>query len=93
MGLIKKLRNRLFQILEFCFHDATLEADLARCGRSIDMVVSAFERVDVACFNPNIRIGSWFLFFLENSFENGKGTYFSKIFETKNKKTLMAICH
>ena len=48
MGLTKKLRNRLFQILKFCFHDATLEADLARCGCSIDMVVGAFERFDVA---------------------------------------------
>ena len=69
MGLIRKLRNRLFQNLEFCIHDATLGADLARCGCRMDMVDGALERVDVACFNPNIEIVSWCLFLLENSFE------------------------
>ena len=58
MGLIRKLRNRLFQILEFCIHDATLGADLARSGCRMDMVDGALERVDVACFNPNIEIVS-----------------------------------
>ena len=69
MGLIRKLRNRLFQNLEFCIHDATLGADLARCGCRMDMVDGALERVDVACFNPNIEIVSWCLFLLKNSFE------------------------
>ena len=69
MGLIRKLRNRLFQNLEFCIHDATLGADLASCGCRMDMVDGALERVDVACFNPNIEIVSWCLFLLENSFE------------------------
>ena len=45
MGLMKKLRNGLFQNLEFCIHDATLEADLASCGCRMDMVDSALERV------------------------------------------------
>ncbi len=58
MGLIRKLRNRLFQNLEFCIHDATLGADLARCGCRMDMVDGALERVDVACFNRNIEIVS-----------------------------------
>ena len=69
MGLIRKFRNRLFQNLEFCIHDATLGADLASCGCRMDMVDGALERVDVACFNPNIEIVSWCLFLLENSFE------------------------
>ena len=69
MGLIRKLRNRLFQNLEFCIHDATLGADLARSGCRMDMVDGALERVDVACFNPNIEFVSWCLFLLENSFE------------------------
>ena len=30
MGLMKKLKNRYFLILSFCFHEATLEADLGR---------------------------------------------------------------
>ena len=38
MGLIRKLRNRLFQNLEFCIHDATLGANLASCGCRIDTV-------------------------------------------------------
>ena len=58
MGLIRKLRNRLFQILEFCIHDATLGADLASCGCRIDMVDGALERLDVVSFNPNIKIVS-----------------------------------
>ena len=58
MGLIRKLRNRLFQNLEFCIHDATLGADLARSGCRMDMVDGALERVDVACFNPNIEFVS-----------------------------------
>ena len=58
MSLIRKLRNRLFQILEFCIHDATLGADLARSGCRMDMVDGALERVDVACFNPNIEFVS-----------------------------------
>ena len=46
MGLIRKLRNRLFQNLEFCIHDATLGADLARSGCRMDMVDGALETVD-----------------------------------------------
>ncbi len=30
MGWMKKLKNRYFLILSFCFHEATLEADLGR---------------------------------------------------------------
>ena len=30
MGLMKKLKNRYFLILSFCFHEATLDADLGR---------------------------------------------------------------
>ena len=30
MGLMKKLKKRYFLILSFCFHEATLEADLGR---------------------------------------------------------------
>jgi len=71
--------------LEFCFHEATLEANLAGCGCSIDIIVGASESMDVACFNPNIRIVSCCLFFLEKSFENGEGTGFSRFFETKKK--------
>ena len=48
MGLIRKLRNRLFQNLEFCIHDATLGADLASCGCRMDMVDGALERLGVA---------------------------------------------
>ena len=44
--------------LEFCIHDATLGADLVSCGCHIDMVDGALERVDVACFNPNIEFVS-----------------------------------
>ena len=39
-------------------HGATLGADLASCGRRIDMVDNAMERVDVARLNPNIEIVS-----------------------------------
>ena len=52
MGLIRKLRNQLFQNLEFCIHDATLGADLASCGCRMDMVDGALERPDLACFEP-----------------------------------------
>ena len=45
LGLMKKLKNRYFLILSFCFHEATLEADLDRSGCAMDMVDSAFERV------------------------------------------------
>ena len=38
MSLIRKLRNRLFQNLEFCIHDATLGADLDSSGCHIDTV-------------------------------------------------------
>ena len=50
MGLIRKLRNRLFQNLEFCIHDATLAADLASCGCRMDMVDGALKRSDVDVF-------------------------------------------
>ena len=86
MGLIRKLRNRLFQNLEFCIHDATLGADLASCGCRIDMVDGALERVDVACFNPNIEIVSWCLFLLENGFEFEDFLKFTSFL--KRKKTL-----
>ena len=58
MGLIRKLRNRLFQNLDFCIHDATLGAYLASCGCRMDMVDGALERVDVAGFNLNIELVS-----------------------------------
>ena len=48
MGLMKKLKNRYFLILSFCFHEATLEADLGRWACDVDMVDSALERLDVA---------------------------------------------
>ena len=47
-----------FKIWNFYIHDATLGAALARCGCRMDMVDGALERVDVACFNPNIEIVS-----------------------------------
>ena len=48
MGWMKKLKNRYFLILSFCFHEATLEADLGRYACDVDMVDSALERPDVA---------------------------------------------
>ena len=60
--LVKQLTPPQWPVLEttslFCIHDATLGADLAICGCRIDMVDGALERVDVACFNPNIEIVS-----------------------------------
>ena len=57
-GSDQKIKKSNFQNLEFCIHDATLGADLARSGCRMDMVDGALERVDVACFNPNIEIVS-----------------------------------
>ena len=50
----KKLRNRLFQILIFCFHEASLGLDLRRYACAMDMADSAFERVDVGLFKRGI---------------------------------------
>ena len=50
----KKLRNRLFQILIFCFHEASLGLDLRRYACAMNMADSAFERVDVGLFKCGI---------------------------------------
>ena len=44
MALIKKLKILMFWILEFYFHEATLDADLAHPGCVMDMVDDALER-------------------------------------------------
>ena len=40
--------------LDFAFLCTTLKVDSARSTCRMDMVDGALERVDVACFNPNI---------------------------------------
>ena len=48
MVLSKKIRNSLFLILEFCFHDAILKANLARFGCPMDMVDAALKTLGLA---------------------------------------------
>ena len=54
MFFTKKLRNQLFQILMFCFREASLGLDLRRYGCAMDMADSAFKRVDVELFKSGI---------------------------------------
>ena len=55
MGLAKNLKNLLFPILKFCFHEACLGVDLRRCACAMNMADSAFEKVDVGLFSRGIR--------------------------------------
>ena len=57
MGLMKKLKNRYFLILKFCFHEVTLEAGIGRWACDVDIVDSALEMMGIALFKCNI-IGS-----------------------------------
>ena len=47
IGLSENFKNKLFCFLTFCFHEATLEADLARYKCAMDMVDGALKRSDV----------------------------------------------
>ena len=42
-GVDGKVENQFLSILEFCFHDATLEADLLRLACAMHMVDSALK--------------------------------------------------
>ena len=44
----------LFQNVEFCFHETCLGLDLRRYACAMDMVDSAFERIDIGLFKPGI---------------------------------------
>ena len=50
----QKLRNRLFQILIFCFHEASLGLDLRRYACAMDMVESVLERVWTRVYDHKI---------------------------------------
>ena len=58
MGLMKKLENRYFLILKFCFHEATLQAYLARSVCAMDMVDSALKTLDVALLKYDKSFGT-----------------------------------
>ena len=59
----EKLENLLFQNVEFCFHETCLGLDLRRYACAMDMVDSAFERIDVGLFKPGIdyNVGGTFI--------------------------------
>ena len=48
------MRNRLFHILEFCFHEACLGVDLRRYACAMNMADSALEMLDVTLFSRGI---------------------------------------
>ena len=50
----EKLEILLFQNVEFCFHETCLGLDLRRYACAMDMVDSAFERIDVGLFKSGI---------------------------------------
>ncbi len=58
-----RLRNQLFQKLDFFFHKAILGLDLRGYACAMDMVDNAFERGDVGLFKPGIdyAIGGKFI--------------------------------
>ena len=49
--------------MEFCFHETCLGLDLPRYACAMDMVDSAFERIDVGLFKPGIdyNVGGTFI--------------------------------
>ena len=59
----EKLEILLFQNVEFCFHETCLGLDLRRYACAMDMVDSAFERIDVGLFKPGIdyNVGGTFI--------------------------------
>ena len=59
MGLMKKLKNRYFLILKFCFHEATLQAYLARSVCAMDMVDSALKTLDLALLKYDKSFGTY----------------------------------
>ena len=58
MGLMKKLKNRYFLILSFCFHEATLQADLARSVCAMDMVDSALKTLGLTLLKYDKSFGT-----------------------------------
>ena len=48
------MRNRLFHILEFCFHEACLGLNLRRYACAMNMADSALEMLDVTLFSRGI---------------------------------------
>ena len=58
LGLMKKLKNRYFLILSFCFHEATLEADLDRSVCAMDMVDSALKTLGLALLKYDKTFGT-----------------------------------
>ena len=66
----QKWRNRLFQILIFCFHEASLGLDLRRYACAMDMADSAFERADVRLFKHGIDydVGGSYVALWRNAF-------------------------
>ena len=53
MGLSKNLRNPIFQILKFCFHEVTFKANLARSECAMDMVDGALKTLGLALLKHN----------------------------------------
>ena len=55
--LMEKLKNRYFLIFQFCFHEATLQAYLARSVCAVDMVDDALKRLDLALLKYDKSFG------------------------------------
>ena len=54
MVLREKFKNLFFRFLTFCFHGATLEADLRRYACAMNMGGGALEMLDVMLFSRGI---------------------------------------
>ena len=53
MGLSKNLKNQIFQILKFCFHEVTFKANLARSECAMDMVDGALKTLGLSLLKHN----------------------------------------
>ena len=53
MVLSKILKNPIFQILKFCFHEVTFKANLARSGCAMDMVDGALKALGLILSKPD----------------------------------------
>ena len=84
---MEKLQNQYFLILWFCFYEATLEVDFERQACAMNMVDSAFERVNVAHSHINNEFVLWHLLVSKN--KNEKGPVFENFFFFLKKKNFV----
>ena len=72
----------------FCSHDVTLEANLARLVCVIHMVDSAFEKVDVGCYELGIDLHSALLSAWEYWFKVAEYTCYFIFFAFSKKNNV-----